>query len=182
MNPSLTADDWAELRRLLEEVARLLDIRGGPTQLASDASHLLPLLAHRERALESRRSVAREVRGESATARKRRVTEAIHARDGGCTAKGVSPLPDSPSGCRGALEIDHQWGRGREEGTIENQRQLCRRHHEIKTASSPSRAFWIEHFRAHAKWHEYGEELAKCDKALAIEKAQHPERDTRGEQ
>ena len=82
--------------------------------------------------------------------------------------------------CGGALQIDHQWGRGKAPTTVENCRMLCRDHHRRKTDSEteqgPSRLLWLCDFREHALSHDYYAEVSKADGAIALERGQHPDR------
>ncbi|MBN1442846.1 MAG: hypothetical protein JXA90_09055 [Planctomycetes bacterium] len=160
------------VRRLLQEVSELeLDGRG--LGLARKAAEILPEL--RERAAPLRLvpppRVAPLDKGEGARGRRRRVYAAVMARDGGiCTAAGFQGLR-----CSGVPELDHQWGRGRDRESVENVRILCTRHHRMKTDSAPTRARWLLQFREHATAHGYDGEVAKVERALALERAQHPE-------
>lgn len=101
-----------------------------------------------------------------------RVYAAVRERDAGCcTASRVAAGP-----CGGSLEIDHQWGRGKEPTRVENCRLLCRDHHRRKTDSEPDRIVWLMDFQAHALRHQYWAEAAKARAMEALERAQHPAR------
>jgi hypothetical protein len=104
-------------------------------------------------------------------ARQRKVYAAVDLRSGGCCEEWYC--------LRVATEHDHFWGRGKAEETVENVWHLCKEHHEEKTANDPSRAGWIATFRRHCFAQDYREEMAKCDRALALEAAQHPGAETR---
>jgi hypothetical protein len=107
----------------------------------------------------------------------RQVYAAVTERDAGlCTVQLAAEILGA---CGGALEIDHQWGRGKEPTTVENCRKLCRDHHQRKTDSEteqgPSRLLWLCDFREHALSHDYYAEVAKTEGQIALERAQHPE-------
>jgi hypothetical protein len=160
------------VRRLLQEVSEL-EIEGVDLGLARKAAEILPEL--RERAAPLRLVPPPRVgtldKGEGAAARRRRVYAAVMERDAGlCTAAGFGGVR-----CSGVPEIDHQWGRGRAAESVENCRILCTRHHRMKTDGEPSRARWLLQFREHAEALGYDGELAKVERALALERAQHPE-------
>lgn len=169
-HPALTAGEWQELSRLLADVADMRNERGIPFGVSHRAGEFLPKLALRVKALTPANQPHRAPRGESSTGRHKRILREVRERDCGCTAKGFLDIR-----CQGMLETDHQWGRGREEETVENMRQLCGRHHRLKTDSHPSRIAWLENFRSHAFRHGYQDEVAKAEGALALEHAQHPE-------
>jgi hypothetical protein len=141
------------------------------------------LAAEAERQLAARRSSSRRTAPKKAEGRQKkrdeqqadrrrraRVYAAVDARSGG-VCEFVGPV----LACMGdAAEHDHFWGRGKAEETPENVWHLCKFHHDNKTANDPSRRVWIERFRGHCYRNAFREELAKCDRALAIEEAQHP--------
>lgn len=52
---------------------------------------------------------------------------------------------------------------------------LCRGHHDLKHASSPSRLFWLDHAAEHAERHGYKRLAALVAKARARYEAKHPE-------
>jgi hypothetical protein len=101
----------------------------------------------------------------------RRVYASVAARDPGCTVQ----MEWLFGPCSGPLQVDHQWGRGKEPTLKTNCRRLCERHHRMKTNSAPSRADWLEDFRVFAFGQHYWGEVQKCDDVIALEKAQHPE-------
>jgi hypothetical protein len=105
------------------------------------------------------------------------VYEEVRDRDHGmCTVT----LPESDIGpCGGALQIDHQWGRGKEPTRVENCRLLCLEHHRRKTDSEPNRPTWLRDFMRHALTHEYWQEVGKADRLIDLESAQHPEHGVR---
>jgi hypothetical protein len=76
--------------------------------------------------------------------------------------------------CGGPLQIDHQWGRGKEPTLVENCRKLCKNHHDRKTDGIPSRLMWLNDYREHAVGHDYHGEAAKAEGQIALERAQHP--------
>jgi hypothetical protein len=155
-----------ELKRLLEDVAR---------------GEIGPAISARARGLLApRKRVARDVgpdRKAQRKATKRQSDRAVYAevteRDAGlCTVR----LPAALVGeCSGRLEIDHQWGRGKAPTTVANCRKLCKRHHDMKGASDPSRVMWLNDFRLHAEAHGYATEADKATALRWLEEAQHPE-------
>jgi hypothetical protein len=167
---SLTPEQWDLLRRLLEKVAQLEDLRGVPAVLASDAAHFLPLLSHRQHSLDVRRAASREVRGESATARHKRVLGEVRDRDGACAIPGFLGVT-----CQGAPEMDHFFGKGKAPETTELCWDLCNRHHWHKTKWNPTRLAWLQRFREHAEGLAYYEALMLVDRGIALEIGQHPE-------
>ena len=172
-NPrTIPAGLFQHIVRVLQAAAdfRCPRCHAGPFGFSSDASEILPDLAVRQKALAPANQPSHGPRGESATARHKRILLEVRERDGGCTAKGFLGVR-----CLGALETDHQWGRGKGEETVENQRQLCGRHHRLKTDSHPTRIAWLENFKGHAFRHGYYDEVAKTERAIALETAQHPE-------
>lgn len=170
-NPALTSDDWQELRRILEDVAQLEDLHGVPSRLASDAGHLLPKLASRERAVEVRRS-SRPPRNESVSSMRRRVRAEVKDRaQGRCEYR----CPSTGKRCTtGGVIGDHFWGRGRDD-TVEGVWLLCVTHDREKTRYDGGRYVWIMSFREHCLALSYEEQAAKCERAAALERAQHPE-------
>ncbi len=159
------------VRRILEELAAL-EQDGRPLGLALKAREILPEL--RETPPPRRSSqiapIAALDKGETAPARRRRVYAAVLLRDGTCTAPYFAGVR-----CDRGIQIDHQWGRGKAQETLENCRILCPRHHRMKTDGAPSRVAWLLDFRRHALAHGYFEEAAKAERLLALERAQHPE-------
>jgi 5-methylcytosine-specific restriction endonuclease McrA len=73
-----------------------------------------------------------------------------------------------------APHMDHFHGRAREE-SIESCWMLCPSCHLDKTENRPSRRTWLLRFRSHCHQKSYGEQITKCDAAIALEDAQHPE-------
>jgi hypothetical protein len=107
----------------------------------------------------------------AAQRRQRKVYAEVDARSGGgCehAFAGVYCMNE-------ATEHDHFWGRGKAEESVETVWHLCKFHHDNKTANDPDRAHWIERFKRHCYVHGYGEQMARCERALALEFAQHPE-------
>lgn len=51
---------------------------------------------------------------------------------------------------------------------------LCRAHHDMKHANTPSRAFWLDQARDHAEGHDLPRLLALVEKARARYEAKHP--------
>jgi hypothetical protein len=141
------------------------------------------LIRERDRQLAARRSrsartstkrkpgrEAREVKRKSKAERRREVYAAVDKRScGRCEV--VGPVVACAND---AEEHDHFWGRGKAPETVENVWHVCKFHHDNKSAWDPSRAIWIERFRRHCEIHRYRAEAAKCDRALALEAAQHP--------
>ncbi len=98
--------------------------------------------------------------------------EKVRERDAGmCTAQLAASVLGE---CGGALQIDHQWGRGKEPTRAENCRLLCLEHHRRKTDGEPSRLMWLNDYREHAIQHDYYAEAAKAEGQIALERAQHP--------
>lgn len=113
--------------------------------------------------------------------RKRAVYAAVREReDGLCSVQLAASVLGT---CEGALQIDHQWGRGKAPTMVENCRMLCAKHHHRKTDSEtedgPSRLMWLCDFREHALSHRYYAEVAKADARIALERAKHPDRKQR---
>lgn len=175
MTPALSETQWARLREVLTWAAGRTNERGVPLGIAHVAGELLAACWTVRESSVPRTRVRPPHQGESASARKKRIRDEVRARDRGCTARGIT-LNGTPIRCMGALHLEHQWGVGKAETTIENTRMMCARHHDLKQRGVPSRAFWIEHFRAHCERHGYVDEVAKCERMLALEAGQHPER------
>jgi 5-methylcytosine-specific restriction endonuclease McrA len=105
--------------------------------------------------------------------------KAVKRRDRGCTVQ----LPESIMGpCSGPLQIDHQWGRGKEPTRAENCRRLCEGHHRRKTDGKPSRRAWLLDYGEHALscadrglGAAYFAELDRAGRMAQLEIAQHPE-------
>jgi 5-methylcytosine-specific restriction endonuclease McrA len=126
-----------------------------------------------------------EVPGQSRESRKatksesdREVYKEVRERDAGlCTVQLAASVLGE---CGGALQIDHQWGRGKEPTRVENCRMLCCEHHRRKTDSEtmdgPSRLLWLSDFREWAIENSYYAEVAKAEGKIALERAQHPGR------
>jgi 5-methylcytosine-specific restriction endonuclease McrA len=76
-----------------------------------------------------------------------------------------------------SLHWDHFHGRAREE-SVESTWMLCPRCDRQKTENSPSRIHWLNRFKVHCLVLGYREQVAKCDRLLALERVQHPERTT----
>ena len=90
-------------------------------------------------------------------------------------SQGMCELGDGLLNCHNeATEHDHFWGRGKAKETPENVWHLCRAHHQHKTDNQPSRKEWLILFRFHCMFKGFRSELAKVDRALALENAQHP--------
>jgi hypothetical protein len=126
-----------------------------------------------DRVLQARRRVAakraprkRAEKDESMAAIAKRVAirREVVMRDRACAACGLAA----------GTELDHFWGRGREE-SVESCWMLCHDCHQAKTDNDPTRLDWIFWFRAHCGQHRYVEQAMKCDRAIALEQAQHPE-------
>jgi hypothetical protein len=111
---------------------------------------------------------------EGARERRQRVREACCERANGSCEAGRWGAPFGPIGCcAGALQMDHFHGRKNAE-SVEDCWMLCMAHHGLKTANHPRRSWWLGAFRSHALFHGYAEQIAKVDRALALEEAQHP--------
>lgn len=100
----------------------------------------------------------------------RAVYAAVRERDDGFCCAQLSA--DVIGECGGALQIDHQWGRGKAPTTVENCRCLCREHHRRKTDGEPSRLMWLNDFREWATSRRYYAEVAKAERQIALERAQ----------
>jgi hypothetical protein len=100
-----------------------------------------------------------------------KVYAAVNARSGGMCEFASEALIC----CGDATEHDHFWGRGKVKETPENVWHLCKSHHDRKTAWEPDRRRWVVWFRNHCYRNDFREEQAKCDRAIALETAQHPE-------
>jgi hypothetical protein len=168
---TLSDPDVEELRSMLEEAARLEGLDGVHTPLASRAMEFLPRLSARVRALEVRRAEGIATRGESKTAREKRVRAECMARDQGCSAVGFLGIA-----CFGRLEWQHVHGRG--EGkppeSVENTEMLCALHHQHAQEHNPSRAVWLTRHLERSWRFGHEEEAAFTDRLLALERAQHP--------
>jgi hypothetical protein len=170
-DPHPSASQWQRLRKILEWVAALTNDRGIPLGVASEASEILPdLFTVREVSL-PRGPSERANRGESASARRRRVRTEVIDRDGRCAVPGFLGLS-----CQGMSEIDHFFGRGKAPEDTETCWKLCARHHRLKTNWAGSRAAWVARFIEHAEMHGYGEALVMARRAAALEEGQHPDR------
>lgn len=166
-------------RRLLERMARSED-----PALASEAQKDLDRIAKAVRSRRERVRAKPKAPGKTKAQRKqtkaqsdRAVYAAVRERDAGlCTVQLAASVLGE---CGGALQIDHQWGRGKEPTTLENCRMLCADHHRRKTDSEtkqgPNRILWLHDFREHALSHDYYAEVAKVEGKIALERAQHPE-------
>jgi hypothetical protein len=103
--------------------------------------------------------------------------KAVARRDRRCTVQ----LPESIMGpCSGPLQIDHQWGRGKEPTRAENCRRLCEGHHRRKTDGKPSRLAWLYDYAEHSLElagldPAYLEEVERAQNLAQLEKAQHPD-------
>jgi hypothetical protein len=73
----------------------------------------------------------------------------------------------------GHLVWDHFWGRARDE-SVPGEWMLCLLCNHEKTENWPSHAEWLTRFRVHAGKHGYTAQIAKVDRALTLEAAQHP--------
>jgi 5-methylcytosine-specific restriction endonuclease McrA len=170
---------------------RLERCAGDPEKVAAEVEAMASEAgaAKRARAAARSRRRARPERAKGSTKAERKATKReadakvyaeVRDRDAGlCT---VQLSPDVLGVCGGALQLDHQWGRGKEPTTVENCRMLCADHHRRKTDSEteqgPSRLLWLCDFREHALSHDYYGEVAKADGKIALERAQHPKAPT----
>jgi 5-methylcytosine-specific restriction endonuclease McrA len=126
----------------------------------------------RRRAKSAPRRQAAARAGRATKKSERAVYKAVRARDRICTAQ----LPATVIGPHGGrLEVDHQWGRGKEPTLVENCRLLCEAHHFRKTRSVPDRATHLEDYRLHSLKLGHDAEAARAVAQIALEKAQHPE-------
>jgi 5-methylcytosine-specific restriction endonuclease McrA len=128
----------------------------------------------RRRAKSAPRRQAAARAGRATKKSERAVYKAVRARDRICTAQ----LPSSIIGPHfGRLEVDHQWGRGKEPTTVEVCRLLCEGHHRRKTDSVPDRATHLEDYRLHSLKLGHDAEARRAEDMKALELAQHPEDD-----
>jgi hypothetical protein len=143
-------------------------------EVAREAYSLLPFLKLRKapakRLPGESKAAKRERRRAEIPARRQKVYAAVDKRSGCCEEDNgvIMCLSDD------RLEHDHFWGRGKVKETVRNVWRLCKWHHDQKTANDPDRATWIRRFRHHCLNYRYMDEVAKCDRALALEEAQHP--------
>lgn len=108
-------------------------------------------------------------RRETKAEERRSTRPIVEARAGGvCEVRALG-------GCRGRLVWDHFWGRGKVPPSVEAEWMLCEEHNHRKTDWQPTRVWWIGVFRMHCAMHGYAEQVAKCDGAMSLEEAQHPE-------
>ena len=182
MRPSLrlSPSDVQQLTQLLDDVVYLdSDADDGAPSLSEMAQRAGRLKEHLIRPVHGpssafkgpRRSAEKRAAKRGKSVQRREIREAIMARDRICTAgEGLGQHS-------GSLEWDHQWGRGKgcPPESAENGRALCGRHHNMKHGAHPSRMAWLRDFRRHAERYGYAAEVAKCDRAIALERAQHPE-------
>lgn len=140
-----------------EQKALYLLAAGG--RLLSPKKPAIPSVEHAE---------TRRAAEDAAAASGRKDCRAIVAAraNGCCEACGARRGP--------ALHWDHFWGRAREE-SVEGTWMLCARCDRSKTDNSPNRAFWLEAFGNHVRLHGFAAQEAKVDRALTLERAQHPE-------
>ncbi len=134
-----------------------------------DAEDLRALLPPPRRPSPSRveRKAKKVAKGEA-----RRATRPLcEERAGGCCEVAIY----ARTRCEGALTWDHYWGRGKVPPNHEAEWMICRGHHDEKGAGDPSRLAWHQIFREHALRHGYHEQIDACDRAIALERAQHPE-------
>jgi hypothetical protein len=107
--------------------------------------------------------------GEASDARadRKAIRAEVARRAGGCC--------EACGARRGAaLHWDHFWGRAREE-SVEGTWMLCPLCDTEKTENRPSRVWWLRRFRRHVLDRAYSAQALKVDRALALERAQHPE-------
>lgn len=123
----------------------------------------------------SRRRSSRSLRAAGATKAARKATKAEARRAVRHLVEERAAGRCEVAGCGGfGLEMDHFWGRAREE-SVESCWMLCHLCHRMKTNNMPDRIAWLETFRGHAAVNGYVAQVDKCDSALALEHAQHPE-------
>jgi len=160
----------ATYRRFLEKVAA--NHKGTP-EGAQAAAWLAADKASRaaKRVKKEPRRKAEKAACEKERRHRAKVYAEVDARSGGICEHG---WPEGPCG-RDATEHDHFWGRGKAEETPKNVWHLCAPHHNAKTLNTPSRFHWIYQFRWHCFLNGFHEETAKCDRAIALEQAQHPQ-------
>jgi hypothetical protein len=170
-DPRPTPAQWQLLRKILQWVAAQVNERGLPFGIANDAAELLPeLYTVREVSLPRGRNPNPVPRGESKSARHRRIVLEVRERDRGqCCAHGWNGR------CLGMLELDHFYGKAKAEESPETLWLLCARHHRLKTDGWPGRLAWLELYRSHCTGYGYADELARLEGMVALELAQHPE-------
>lgn len=70
-------------------------------------------------------------------------------------------------GFDGAAQMDHFWGKAREE-SVESCWMLRAQCHDQKTTNTPNRMTWLRLFEAHAKKHGYAEQARHADEAAKV--------------
>jgi hypothetical protein len=78
----------------------------------------------------------------------------------------------------GAAEVDHFFGRGREE-SVESCWRLRSDCHRAKTGNSPSAAHWLEKFITHCKRHGYAPEAERAQARLDALRLSRPQQEGR---
>ena len=125
-------------------------------------------------ALKPKRSVAPARKRKAAKAKTRKeetseIREAVFARAGGhcecgCGGQDGPGMPLTFANQPG--ELDHFWGRGKAQQTVENCWALSRLHHRAKTLGIPDRAGWISAFIRHCEKHGYSGEAGRAKAEL----------------
>jgi len=106
------------------------------------------------------------VEAESKADEDRRVRAACVERSAGhCEACGADRGP--------ALHHDHFWGRGRDR-SVEGSWMLCPPCDTKKTENVGGRLAWLLRFGLHVQIYAYGHQLAKVERHVGLERAQHP--------
>lgn len=70
-------------------------------------------------------------------------------------------------------ELDHFFGRGKEDEKVETCWWLCVMHHHMKTNYQPDRRWWLEAFLVHCRLYGYTEEAAMVVARLALDNGKH---------
>jgi hypothetical protein len=137
--------------------------RGEVSRLEAIADRVLAG-ARRVAVKRSPRRQAEMAESMAAIAKRVAIRREVIKRDTGCCSCGIDP----------GTELDHFWGRGREE-SVESCWMLCTDCHRAKTDNDPKRIDWLWWFKAHCDFHGYREQAMKCDRAIALERGQHPQ-------
>ena len=140
--------------------------------VASEAGRVLEASRLKKRRAAPKRAARRtrqEAKAETKAARRALVYAAVDERSRGFCESCHLDVVASQGSSR-----DHFWGRAREE-SAESVWKLCATCDHDKTLNRPNRKWWLGKFRRHAAAYGYLEQVAKVDRMVALEIAQHPE-------
>jgi hypothetical protein len=141
----------------------------GASALAAEAERQLAA-----RTARSRRTAPKRKPGREAKEAKRAAEAAVRAEvRAACVARAEGDCEACARFAGAALHLDHFWGRAREE-SVESCWMLCPGCDHEKTENKPTRQHWLHLFSFHCRNEGYADQVAKCDRALALEAAQHP--------